>query len=80
LSATAQAVSPSAAPRSISRRSTLPDKASNPLWCSSAVFMSPLVTPCTCCNHSSAPGSTDPLRTAITAPSRGVNPMLVSTL
>ncbi len=42
--------------------------------------MSIALTPWYCCNQSSAPGSTVPLLVAITAPSSGVNPMLVSTL
>ncbi len=36
--------------------------------------------PPTVCSHSRAPGSTLPLRVAMTSPSSGVNPIDVSTL
>ena len=58
--------------------SALPASARSPERCSSASVSSPAERSARSISHSSIPGSTLPARVAITRPSSGVNPMVVS--
>ena len=59
--------------------SAVPASPSSPDRCSSASPSSAVVSPSRSSSHSSSPGSTLPDRVAITRPSSGVNPIVVST-
>ncbi len=58
--------------------SALPARPSSPEWCSSASASSAADSRSRSSSHSSIPGSTLPERVAITSPSSGVKPIVVS--
>ena len=60
--------------------SAVPASPSSPERCSSASATSCGARPSYSSSHVIRPGSTDPLRVAMTSPSSGVKPMVVSTL
>ena len=64
---------------SSSRMSDVPASPTSPDSCSSASAISLRGMPACSCSHSSRPGSTEPERVAITRPSSGVKPIVVST-
>jgi len=72
--------SPSSRAASTSRRSPeVPESPRRPASCSSPWATSSTERPAVDWSHSRAPGSTEPDRVAMTRPSSGVNPIVVST-